>query len=56
MDRREDYPIKALSMASLIMVTLPTVSCFFSRDVVAGPLHPPPLMVASLDSSDPFCE
>jgi hypothetical protein len=30
MDKREDYPIKVLDMAPLIMVTLPTVSSFFS--------------------------
>jgi hypothetical protein len=30
MDKWEDYPIKVLDMASLIMVTLPTVSSFFS--------------------------
>jgi hypothetical protein len=30
MDKREDYPIKVLDIAPLIMVTLPTVSSFFS--------------------------
>jgi hypothetical protein len=30
MDKWEDYPIKVLDMSSLIMVTLPTVSSFFS--------------------------
>jgi hypothetical protein len=30
MDKWEDYPIKVLDMAQLIMVTLPTVSSFFS--------------------------
>jgi hypothetical protein len=30
MDKWEDYPIKVLDMAPLIMVTLPTVSSFFS--------------------------
>jgi hypothetical protein len=30
MDKREDYPIKVLDMAPLIMVTLPMVSSFFS--------------------------
>jgi hypothetical protein len=29
-DKYEDYPIKVLDMAPLIMVTLPTVSSFFS--------------------------
>jgi hypothetical protein len=30
MDEKGDYPIKVLDMAPLIMVTLPTVSSFFS--------------------------
>jgi hypothetical protein len=30
MDEQEDYPIKVLDIASLIMVSLPTVSSFFS--------------------------
>jgi hypothetical protein len=30
MDKWEDYPIKVLDMALLIMVTIPTVSSFFS--------------------------
>jgi hypothetical protein len=30
MDKWEDYPIKVLDMAPLIMVTLPTMSSFFS--------------------------
>jgi hypothetical protein len=30
MDEQGDYPIKVLDMAPLIMVTLPTVSSFFS--------------------------
>jgi hypothetical protein len=30
MDKWEDYPIKVLDMAPLIMVTLPTVTSFFS--------------------------
>jgi hypothetical protein len=30
MDKWEDYPIKVLDIAPLIMVTLPTVSSFFS--------------------------
>jgi hypothetical protein len=30
MDKWEDYPIKVLGMAPLIMVTLPTLSSFFS--------------------------
>jgi hypothetical protein len=50
------YPIKALSMALLIMATLLIVYFFSSEGVVAGPRHPPPLVVASLDLSDPSCE
>jgi hypothetical protein len=30
MDEQGDYPIKVLDIASLIMVSLPTVSSFFS--------------------------
>jgi hypothetical protein len=56
MDKWEDYPIKVLDMLPLIMVTLPIVSSFSSGGVVAGPRRPPPLVVASLDSSDPSCE
>jgi hypothetical protein len=48
MDKWEDYPIKVLDIAPLIMVTLPTVSSFFStcgcflRDgrSSSGDLHP----------------
>jgi hypothetical protein len=56
MDKWEVYPIKALSMAPLIMVTLPIVSSFSSGGAVAGPRCPPPLVVASLDSIDPSHE
>jgi hypothetical protein len=52
MDKWEFYPIKVLSIAPLIMVTLPTVSSFSFRDVVVGPRHPPTLVVASLDLID----
>jgi hypothetical protein len=49
MDEQGDYPIKVLDMAPLIMVTLPTVSSFFStcgfflRDgrSPSGDLHSP---------------
>jgi hypothetical protein len=53
MDKWEDYPIKALSIAPLIMVTLPTVSSFSSGCVVVGPRRSPPLVVAYFESSDP---
>jgi hypothetical protein len=42
MDEKEDYPIKVLDIAPLIMVTLPTVSSFFS-----------PLVGASFEVVDP---
>jgi hypothetical protein len=43
MDKWEDYPIKVLDIASLIMVTLPMVSSLSSGGVLAGPRCPPPL-------------
>jgi hypothetical protein len=49
-DKLEVYPSKALSMAPLIMVTLPVVSSFNSKGAVAGHQCPPPLVVTSLDS------
>jgi hypothetical protein len=56
MDKWEVYPIKVLSMAPLVMVTLPMLSSLSSGGVVAGPRHPPPLVVTSLDSIDPSRE
>jgi hypothetical protein len=52
MDKWEDYPIKVLDIASLIMVTLPTVSSFFStcgcflRDGRSSSGDLPPLSLA----------
>jgi hypothetical protein len=54
--RRLPYPIKALSMAQLAMVTLLTVSSFSYGGVMAGPQRPPSLVVASFNSSDPSHE
>jgi hypothetical protein len=49
MDKCEVYPIKALSMVTLIMVTLLTMSSFDSGGAVAGPLRHLPIVVASLN-------
>jgi hypothetical protein len=52
MDEQGDYPIKVLDIASLIMVTLPTVSSFFStcgcllRDSRSPSRDLPPLSLA----------
>jgi hypothetical protein len=52
MDKWEDYPIKVLDIAQLIMVTLPTVSSFFStcgcflRDGRSSSGDLPPLSLA----------
>jgi hypothetical protein len=53
MDKWEDYPVRVLGIAPLIMVTLSTVSSFSSGGVVVGPRRPPPLVVASFESGDP---
>jgi hypothetical protein len=50
MDKWEVYPIKVLSIALLIMVTLLIVSSFNYGGTVAGPQRPLPLVVGSLDS------
>jgi hypothetical protein len=53
MDKWEDYPIKVIDMAPLIMVTLPTVFSFFStcgcflRDGPSSSGDLPPLSLAS---------
>jgi hypothetical protein len=52
MDKWEDYPIKVLDMAPLVMVMLPTVSSFFSTcgcflwDGRSSSEDPPPLSLA----------
>jgi hypothetical protein len=56
MDKWEDYPIKVLGIAPLIIVMLPPVSSFSFGGVLARPRRPPPLVVASFESSDPPCE
>jgi hypothetical protein len=65
MDEWEDYPIKVLIMAPLIMVSLPTVSSFFSTRgcFLRGgwsPLGDPPLSLAcgwlSGANDSPLCQ
>jgi hypothetical protein len=49
-DEREDHPIKVLDIAPLIMVSLPTVSSFFSRGGASFEVVdlPPEILLLSL--------